>query len=91
MPERTACTVTAAFAQERDAGYAVALIASAADIDVRFVRRAVLSERGEVQMIILEATLTDPSHSDRVASCMTGAHGVRIQPKDDAAELAYVS
>lgn len=81
-------TVIAAFAQERDAGYAVALIASAPDIQARFTRRAILNERGEVQMVILEATLADPSQSGRVASCMVGAHGVRIRPDSEAAEIA---
>lgn len=84
----TARTVVAAFAQERDAGYAVSLIASAPDIQARFSRRSIIGERGEVQMVVLEATLADPSQSDRVASCMAGAHGVRIQPEPATAELA---
>ncbi len=91
MPPRSACTVTAAFAQERDAGFAVALIASASDIEARFVRRSVLSERGEIQMVILEASFADPEQSDRVASCMTGAHGVRMRPQADQVDLARVS
>lgn len=62
-------------------GYAVSLIGSAPDIHVRFTRREVVSERGEVQLVVLEATLTDPTQADRVASCMVGAHGVRIQPE----------
>lgn len=84
-------TVTAAFARERDAGYAVGLIASATDIDVRFTRRNVLNERGEVEMVVLEATLADPTQSGRVATCMVGAHGVRIQPEGAAAEIAHAS
>lgn len=82
--------VTAAFARERDAGYAIGLIGSAPDIVVRFARRSVLDERGAVQLVVLEATLADPTQADRVASLMSGAHGVRIQPehRDGAAEAA---
>jgi hypothetical protein len=86
----SARTVAAAFAQERDADYAVGLIASSPDLDVRFTRRSVIGERGEVQMVILEATLGDPSHAGRVATCMAGAHGVRITPEPGAGELASV-
>jgi hypothetical protein len=81
-------TVTAAFAQGRDAGYAIGLIASSPDIKVRVTRREVIGERGEVQLVVLEATLADPSQAGRVASCMVGAHGVRIQPEGQTGLVA---
>lgn len=84
-------TVTAAFAQQRDAGYAIGLIASSPDLEVRFTRREVVGERGEVQMVVLEATLADPTQASRVASCMVGAHGVRIQTEGAATGIAHAS
>jgi hypothetical protein len=84
-------TVAAAFAQERDAGYAIGLISSSPDLAVRLTRRSVIGEHGEVQLVILEATLQDPMQADRVVSCMVGAHGVRITPEgSDAADVASV-
>ena len=81
----TSRTVVAAFAQERDAARAIGLIASSPDLDVTFARREVVGERGEIQLVVLEATLADPTQSGRVASCMVGAHGVQIQPETPVA------
>ena len=60
---------------ERAAGYAVKLITSSPEIDVRFTLRRVLGERDEVQMVVREASLIDPGQADRVETCMAGAHG----------------
>jgi hypothetical protein len=84
-------TVTAAFALERDAGYAIHLISQSPEIVVRFVRRNVIGERGEIQMVVLEATLPDSTHAERVETCMVGAHGVRITPEGTAAQAAWAS
>ena len=84
-------TVVAAFAQERDAGRAIALIASSPDLEVTFSRSDVVGERGEVQLVVLEATLADPDQAGRVASCMVGAHGVRIQPESPVALVTKAS
>jgi hypothetical protein len=91
MSRRPACTVSAAFAQERDAGYAVSLLTSAADIAARFERRSILSERGEVQMVILDVLFADPAQTSRVVSCLTGAHGVQLRPQVDEAAEAWAS
>lgn len=81
-------TVTAAFADERDAGYAIGLIAQSPEIEARYNRRSVIGERGEVQLVILEVTLVDPRQAERVETCLEGAHGVRMAPSVQAARLA---
>jgi hypothetical protein len=81
-------TVSAAFADERDAGYAMGLIAQSPEIKARFERRSVIGERGEVQLVILEVTLADPRQAGRVETCLEGAHGVRVPPEVLAAQLA---
>jgi len=73
-----AATVTAAFARERDARYALGLIASSPEIQARFTLRDILGEAGDVQMVVLEATLEDPRLVTRVEMCMIGAHGTPI-------------
>lgn len=73
-----AVTVAAAFADEREASYAVRLITASPEIDARFTQRRVLSEWDEVQMVVLEASLSDPAQADRVETCMLGAHGAII-------------
>jgi hypothetical protein len=78
--------VSAAFASERDAAYAASLIAQSPELVVRYVRRTILSERGDVQMVILEATLADPANAERVETCMAGAHGVRITSDGEVAQ-----
>jgi hypothetical protein len=80
--------VSAAFAQPRDASSAIGLLGSSPEIKVRLTRRDVIGERGDVQMVILEATLADPSQASRVETCMVGAHGVRIQPEEATVDLA---
>ena len=79
--------VAAAFARERDAGYAIGLISSSPEIKVRFTQREVIGERGDVQMVILEVTLADPTQASRVETCLVGAHGVRIQPEEPSVDL----
>ena len=72
-------TVSAAFAKDADASYAVSLIVLSIGTDgARFARREVVDERGDAQMVILEATLTDVGDANRVETCMVGAYGVRI-------------
>jgi hypothetical protein len=85
-----AATIAAAFPDERAAGYAVKLITSSPEIDVRFTLRRVLGERDEVQMVVLEASLTDPGQADRVETCMDGAHG-SIIPAEIVAQAARAS
>ncbi len=85
-----AATVAAAFPDERAASYAVKLITSSPEIDVRFTLRRVLGERDEVQMVVLEASLTDPGQADRVETCMAGAHG-SIIPAEIVAQAARAS
>lgn len=74
----TSFTIAAAFAHDRDARYAIDLIASSPEIDAQFTRRNVLGERGDVQMVVLEATVSNPAQVSRVETCMVGAHGVPI-------------
>jgi hypothetical protein len=83
-------TVAAAFADERAASYAVKLIASSPEIDVRFKLRGVLGERDEIQMVVLEASLTNAAQADRVETCMAGAHG-SIIPAKIVAQVARAS
>lgn len=85
-----ATTVAAAFADEREASYAVKLITSSPEIDVRFTLRRVLGEWDEIQMVILEASLTDPVQAERVETCMLGAHG-SIIPAEIVAQAARAS
>jgi hypothetical protein len=85
-----AATVAAAFSDERAASYAVKLITSSPEIDVRFTLRRVLSELDEVQMVILEASLTDPAQAERVETCMEGAHD-SIIPAEVVAQAARAS
>jgi len=86
----SSATVAAAFADERAASYAVKLITSSPEIDARFTLRRVRSERDEVQMVVLEASLTDPAQVDRVETCMAGAHG-SIIPAEVVAQAARAS
>jgi hypothetical protein len=82
MPSSVSCrTVAAAFAQERDASYAMHLIASIASLDIRYTIRRVLGERGDLQMVVLEASVPDAGLGERVETAMLGAHGVLI-PSD---------
>lgn len=78
-------TVAGAFAKERDASYAMRLITSIADHDIRYTLRRVMGERGDVQMVVLEATVPDAVVGDRVETAMLGAHGILIPPEALAA------
>ena len=73
--------VAGAFAKERDASYAMRLISSIADHDIRYTLRRVIGERGDVQMVVLEASVTDAVLGDRVETAMLGAHGILIPPE----------
>jgi hypothetical protein len=83
-------TVAAAFAHDRDADRAMRMIAMFPEIPVSFHKRDVIGERGDVQMVVLEATVDDATQADRVEKCMLGAHGVRI-PFDAAVQAARAS
>lgn len=78
--------IAAAFAQERDARYAVRLAADAMPAAVEFALRPVTDESGYLQMLVLEATFSEPSLRDRLLTVMRGAHGVPIsvEPQDAA-------
>jgi hypothetical protein len=73
-------TVAAAFAQERDAHYAVQVITSAIEDRVDYTLRHVMGEDGLVQLVILEATFDDPSLEARIVTVMAGTHGVIVPP-----------
>ena len=79
-----AATVAAAFPDER-AAWRGAVVGR---IDVRFTLRRVLGERdSQFQMVVLEASLTDPGQADRVETCMAGAHG-SIVPAEIVAQAS---
>lgn len=79
MPHRAGNnTVAAAFARERDAGYAMRLIASTVTDPVSFTIRQVVGEAGEVQMVVLEASCALPSIAERLLTVMRGAHGIQV-------------
>jgi hypothetical protein len=71
-------TVAAAFAQERDASYALRLLASIASDEIRYTLRRVVGERGDLQMVVLEAALPSEELASRAETAMLGAHGVII-------------
>jgi hypothetical protein len=83
--------MTAAFAGERDAHLAMRLIAMSPEIVVGFTMRQVYGERGELQMVLLEATLADADQASRVETLMAGAHGVRIPSDDTVTPTAIAS
>ena len=80
-------SVAAAFAQERDASYAVRLMATTST-DIRFMLRRVIGENGDVQMYVLEASFSDPALVSRVETAMEGAHGMLIPVEALAAAKA---
>ena len=83
-------TIAAAFAQERDAGYAMRLITSVSAHDIRYKLRRVLDEMGDIQVVVLEATFPDPRMASRVVSAMTGAHGI-VVPVEIVADQAVLA
>lgn len=79
MPHRAGNNkVAAAFAQERDAGYAMRLITSTVHDPVSFTIRQVVGEAGEVQMVVLEASCAQPTIAERLLTIMRGAHGIEV-------------
>lgn len=80
-------SVAAAFAQERDASYAVRLMATASS-QIRFTLRRVVGENGDVQMYLLEASFDDPALGSRVETAMEGAHGMLVPTEVVAAAKA---
>jgi hypothetical protein len=87
-PSPTSRIVSGAFAVERDASYAMRLISSIADHDIRYTLRRVIGERGDVQMVVLEATVPNEALKERVETAMQGAHGVIVPPEVIAASAA---
>jgi len=79
--------VAAAFAQERDASYAVRLMATTST-EIRYTLRRVVGEDGDVQMVVLEASFDDPALTSRVETAMEGAHGMVIPSEALAAAKA---
>lgn len=71
----------AAFAQERDAAIAIRMIASAVEAAVTCTVRPIFGERGDVQMVVLEATFDDPGLLPRLETIARGAHGVPLRPE----------
>jgi len=86
--KRPSLSIAAAFAQERDASYAVRLMSSVSDADIRYTLRRVIGEDGEVQMVVLEATFRDPSLASRIETAMEGAHGMIVPTEVLAAARA---
>ena len=80
-------SIAAAFAQERDASYAVRLVATTSD-KIRFTLRRVVGEDGDVQMYVLEASFSDPALASRIETAMEGAHGMLIPVEALAAAKA---
>jgi hypothetical protein len=87
MRRQPSHSVAAAFAQERDASYAVRLMSTASG-DIRFTLRRVLGEDGDIQMVVLEASFSDPALVSRVETAMEGAHGMLIPAEALAAAKA---
>ena len=87
MRRKPGHSVAAAFAQERDASYAVRLM-STASTDIRFTLRRVLAEDGDIQMVVLEASFADTALASRVETAMEGAHGMLIPVEALAAAKA---
>jgi hypothetical protein len=69
--------VAAAFAQERDASYAVRLMTTTST-EIRYTLRRVVGEDGDIQMVVLEASFDDPDLRSRIETAMEGAHGMVI-------------
>jgi len=86
----TTRAVVAAFAGQRDAGYAMQLIASMGEAGLRPRSHEVIGERGDVQMIVIEVEPASDSLAERVETLMTGAHGVLMAPPAEARQLALV-
>jgi hypothetical protein len=59
LEETAQLCVAAAFAQERDASYAVRLMTTTST-EIRYTLRRVVGEDGDIQMVVLEATFDDP-------------------------------
>ena len=79
--------VAAAFDQERDASYAVRLMATTSS-EIRYTLRRVIGEDGDVQMVVLEASFNDQALVSRVETAMEGAHGMVIPVEALAAAKA---
>ena len=86
----TTRAVIAAFAGQRDAGYAMQLIESMGEAGLRPRSREVIGERGDVQMIVIEIEPTSDYLAQRVETLRTGAHGVLMAPPPEARQLALV-
>lgn len=69
--------VAGAFAQDRDASYAVRLMSTTSS-EIRYTLRRVVGEDGELQMVVLEASFSDPALASRIETAMEGAHGMVI-------------
>lgn len=87
LKRRPSYSIAAAFAQERDASYAVRLMSTASS-EIRFTLRRVVGEDGDVQMYVLEASYSDPDLTSRVETAMEGAHGMVIPVEALAAAKA---
>ena len=87
LKRRPSHAVAAAFAQERDASYAVRLMSTTSS-DIRYTLRRVVGEDGDIQMVVLEASFGDPALISRVETAMEGAHGMVIPVEAIAAAKA---
>ena len=79
--------VAGAFAQDRDASYAVRLMTTTSS-EIRYTLRRVGGEDGELQMVVLEASFSDPALASRIETAMEGAHGMVIPAEALAAAKA---
>ena len=74
--------MTAAFAREMDARYALGILQSSAGRILSSVLRPVVGSDGRVDVVLLDVEIED-LEAERVAIAMTGAHGVLLPSTPD--------
>jgi hypothetical protein len=73
--------VTAAFAGQRDAYYAVGILDSGADVPILATVEELYDERGNVQLVLLRVEL-EGLDRERILTAVAGAHGVVIPDRE---------
>jgi hypothetical protein len=77
--------IAAAFARVRDAGTALRLAAGLSE-RVDYTVREIRTERGEVDLVIVEAECDEGPTCDKVETIFAGSHGVPISTEALAGE-----
>ena len=85
-----AARITAAFATERDAQYALQLLSSLAGAPVDGELRRVHDRHGAVQMVVLELSVAAGTE-DRTITIIRGAHGIPVDVLRAQAIIAGVA